>query len=59
MQTFLCTVKRLSTISEGTTEGVGKQQLGENTEKCVRNTKKFKKRHAKMLEVLRKYNIKT
>jgi hypothetical protein len=52
-------VKRLSTISEGTTEGVGKQQLGENTEKCVRNTKKFKKRHAKMLEVLRKYNIKT
>jgi hypothetical protein len=37
----------LSTISEGTTGGVGKQ-LGENTEK-----------HAKISEVLRKYNIKT
>jgi len=40
MQTFLCTVKPLSTVSQGTTEGMGKQQLGGgDAEKCVRNTR--------------------
>jgi hypothetical protein len=38
MQTFLCTVKPLSTFSQGTAEGVGKQQLGGKTLKNVSET---------------------